>query len=188
MLPIPEPARWIVLKFGGTSVSRRERWDTIGRLASDRAAGNTRVLVVVSALSGVTNALAAIADGGADAAAQVDALDARHREFAVALGLDPDVVLADRLGALRTLAAEQRAATRPLDWQAEVLAQGELLSSTLGAATCARRGWSSAGAMPATGCMRWLAQPDEWGAAAVGDLPARGRRRLAVRGLPRSWR
>ena len=28
---------WIVLKFGGTSVSRRHRWDTIGQLMKRRA-------------------------------------------------------------------------------------------------------------------------------------------------------
>ena len=38
MSPIdPNKSRWIVLKFGGTSVSKRERWDTIGRLAAERA-------------------------------------------------------------------------------------------------------------------------------------------------------
>ena len=59
--------RWIVLKFGGTSVSRRHRWDTIGKLAKKRAEETgSRVLVVVSALSGVTNELTAIADGAAD--------------------------------------------------------------------------------------------------------------------------
>ena len=48
--------RWVVLKFGGTSVSRRNRWDTIGRLAAKRMhEEGARVLVVVSALSGVTN-------------------------------------------------------------------------------------------------------------------------------------
>src|SRR5690606_21680453 len=36
--------------------------------------------------------------------------------------------------ALDGLLADARAASRPLDWQAGVLAQGELLSSTLGAA------------------------------------------------------
>ena len=158
MPPIPEPARWIVLKFGGTSVSRRERWDTIGRLAHARVAAGNRVLVVVSALSGVTNALSAIADGAADAAARVDTLVQRHREFAIELGLEADAVLADRLGALRTLAIEPRAAARPLDWQAEVLAQGELLSSTLGAAYlraqgldfgwCDARDWLHAVALP----------------------------------------
>jgi len=29
-----------VLKFGGTSVSRRHRWDTIGKLAKKRAEDN----------------------------------------------------------------------------------------------------------------------------------------------------
>ena len=61
--------RWIVLKFGGTSVSRRHRWDTIGKLAKKRAEETgARVLVVVSALSGVTNELQAVCDGHADAA------------------------------------------------------------------------------------------------------------------------
>ena len=129
------PDRWIVLKFGGTSVSRRHRWDTIGRLAKKRAEENdARVLVVVSALSGVTNELTAIADGAADAAMRVANLEQRHREFVAELELDPDAVLGERLAALRGLLTDPRAATRTLDWQAEVLAQGELLSSTLGAA------------------------------------------------------
>ncbi|MBZ4341215.1 hypothetical protein LAM87_23345, partial [Mycobacterium tuberculosis] len=76
-------------KFGGTSVSRRHRWDTIGKLAKKRAEETgARVLVVVSALSGVTNELTAIADGAADSRARVDALVARHREFLAELELD----------------------------------------------------------------------------------------------------
>jgi len=130
---MPDP--WIVLKFGGTSVSQRQRWDTIGRLASGRATEHqARVLVVVSALSGVTNELAAIADGAADAGERMAALAARHREFAITLGLEPDAVLGTRLAALQALASDPRAAGRSLDWQAELLGQGELLSSTLGVA------------------------------------------------------
>ena len=41
--------RWIVLKFGGTSVSRRHRWDTIGRLAKRRAEENDARILVVGA-------------------------------------------------------------------------------------------------------------------------------------------
>ncbi|MCE4281092.1 bifunctional aspartate kinase/diaminopimelate decarboxylase, partial [Xanthomonas hortorum pv. vitians] len=127
--------RWIVLKFGGTSVSRRHRWDTIGTLASKRAnETGGRVLVVVSALSGVTNELTAIADGAADSAQRVAALEQRHREFLAELELDADAVLGERLAALHALLGDARAATRTLDWQAEVLGQGELLSSTIGAA------------------------------------------------------
>jgi diaminopimelate decarboxylase/aspartate kinase len=53
--------------------------------------------------------------------------------FLAELGLGREV-LAERLAALQGLLDDPRAATRPLQWQAEVLGQGELLSSTLGAA------------------------------------------------------
>ena len=153
-----EATRWVVLKFGGTSVSSRNRWDTIGRIACKRRADEgVRVLVVVSALSGVTNELQAISDGD-DIAARIAALVERHRAFCAELELDPDAVLGERLAALQSLAEQARAGERTLDWQAEVLAQGELLSSTLGAAYlasqghefgwCDARGWLDAVALP----------------------------------------
>ncbi|MGY0634821.1 bifunctional aspartate kinase/diaminopimelate decarboxylase [Luteimonas sp. A478] len=132
---VPSNARWIVLKFGGTSVSKRERWDTIGRLAAERAQlHQARALVVVSALAGVTNALQEIADGSVDTQQGFERLAGVHRDFAAELGLDAEQVLEARLSTLQALAVDARAAGRALDWQAEVLAQGELLSSTLGAA------------------------------------------------------
>lgn len=147
---------WIVLKFGGTSVSRRPRWDNIGRIAAERAQ-EARVLVVVSALSGVTNELQAIADGDG-IGARIDALAERHRGFCAELDLDPGTVLCERLAALEALGSDARAASRALDWQAEVLGQGELLSSTLGAAYlraqgldfgwCDARDWLDAIALP----------------------------------------
>jgi diaminopimelate decarboxylase/aspartate kinase len=128
---------WIVLKFGGTSVSRRHRWDTIGRLMKRRAdEENVRVLVVVSALSGVTNELQAICDGHADPAgmhARIGALVHRHEAFAGELGVDAGA-LTERLAELIALGDDPRAAEGALSWQAEVMAQGELLSSTLGVA------------------------------------------------------
>src|SRR5690554_3662947 len=157
---LPEPVRWIVLKFGGTSVSRRERWDTIGRLAASRAENGDRVLVVVSALSGVTNELAAIADGAPDSSARLQALVERHQAFATSLGLDPGSVVDGRLDTLRTLVAEPRAGTRPLDWQAEVLAQGELLSSALGAAYLRSRGLDF-GWCDARDCLHAVALPNQ---------------------------
>ena len=149
---------WVVLKFGGTSVSRRHRWDTIGRLAKRRAdEDDARILVVVSALSGVTNELTAIADGNG-IAERIAALVERHRAFCVDLELDPEAVLGERLAALQALATDARAMARPLDWQAEVLGQGELLSSTLGAAYlraqgldvgwCDARDWLDAMSLP----------------------------------------
>jgi len=131
---VAQATRWVVLKFGGTSVSRRNRWDTIGRLAAKRMAeDDVRVLVVVSALSGVTNELQAIANGDA-IDSRIAGLVERHRAFCAELDLDAGAVLGERLAALQSLATDKRAQERTLDWQAEVLAQGELLSSTLGAA------------------------------------------------------
>ncbi|WP_417472570.1 bifunctional aspartate kinase/diaminopimelate decarboxylase [Luteimonas mephitis] len=159
-MPINSPSDpWIVLKFGGTSVSRRHRWDTIGRLAKQRADDNrARVLVVVSALSGVTNELQAIAEGAPDRDARIAALVERHEAFARELDLDPDRMIGERLAALRALGTDPRAAGHQLDWQADVLGQGELLSSALGAAYlcaqgldfgwCDARDWLDAIALP----------------------------------------
>ena len=137
-MPPAPVSDWIVLKFGGTSVSRRHRWDTIGRLMRERAkAEQARVLVVVSALSGVTNELQAICEQHADLAAvtaRVASLVARHREYCGELGIDADAVLGERLRLLQALTTDARRAAGELSWQADVLAQGELLSSTLGVA------------------------------------------------------
>ncbi len=94
----------------------------------------SRVLIVVSALSGVTNALTAIAEGVTDSEQRVTALEKRHRDFLAELDLDAETVLGARFTKMWALLNDARAVTRSLDWQAEVLSQGELLSSTLGAA------------------------------------------------------
>ena len=48
MPQIVSQPRWIVLKFGGTSVSKRERWDTIGKLAGERRAEREEYLLGVA--------------------------------------------------------------------------------------------------------------------------------------------
>lgn len=129
---------WIVLKFGGTSVSQRQRWDTIGALMRERHEQEAaKVLVVVSALSGITNQLQSAIDHAGDAdflAGLLQSINTRHSEFAAVLGLDSEKVLTERLLLLENLFADPRRLERGFDWQAEVLAQGELLSSTLGVA------------------------------------------------------
>jgi diaminopimelate decarboxylase/aspartate kinase len=139
---------WIVLKFGGTSVSRRHRWDNIGRLMAARAREEgCRVLVVVSALSGVTNELQALVDRRNDAAAVaagVAALRERHLAFCGELGIGAEAAGFDRiqarLAALAALQADPRRCSDDLGWAAEVLSQGELLSSALGVAYLASQG------------------------------------------------
>ncbi len=162
--PGAQAAPWVVLKFGGTSVSSRARWNTIGDLVAKRKSEGFRVLVVVSAVSGVTNALVALSEsGGADAAArcgQAAALEARHRDFAATLGLDIDAVAGDLIAALHALASDPRAMACVLDWQAEVLSFGELFSSRLGSAYLRANGldlrWSDARAF-----LRAVALPNQ---------------------------
>ena len=45
------PSAWIVLKFGGTSVSSLANWTNIARIVAERRAGGERVLIVHSAAS-----------------------------------------------------------------------------------------------------------------------------------------
>ena len=122
---------WIVLKFGGTSVSRRHRWDTIGRLAKQRAdADNARILVVVSALSGVTNELQAIADGR-EVEARIDALIERHRAFCAELDLGQGQRLGGR-GSGRSNLAQNKRHLRTQSRMLQCLGQARHRSRTQG--------------------------------------------------------
>jgi diaminopimelate decarboxylase/aspartate kinase len=135
--PLPaKSAPWIVLKFGGTSVSKRERWDNIAAIAQHWLARGKRVVVVVSALSGITDKLKALAEG-ADAAARKavrDAIVERHRLMIEELALTDHAPIHYWLERLDALVANPRADAAALPWQAEVLALGELMSSTIGVA------------------------------------------------------
>ena len=51
---------WVVLKFGGTSVSSVANWHNIAGVLRDRMAANFRPVVVHSAMSGVTDRLEAL--------------------------------------------------------------------------------------------------------------------------------
>lgn len=128
---------WVVLKFGGTSVATAPRWQSILQLAKKRIDSGLRPVIVVSALSGVTNLLLALIEtaGDADKAQPLLAdVQSRHLALVRALGISMPTATGRWLEHLAALSADARAAERALDWQAEVLAIGELCSSTLGAA------------------------------------------------------
>ena len=129
-------ASWIVLKFGGTSVSTRARWDKIAAIAQRWREKNKRVLIVVSALSGITDKLKAITDA-ADAkkrAAIRDEIVARHHAMFDELELGDHAPMRYWLERLDSLIANAKPDANALPWQAEVLSLGELMSSTLGVA------------------------------------------------------
>jgi aspartate kinase len=140
-----------VMKFGGTSVADP---DAINRLIGivrgqlqRKAAGNAAPVVVVSALSGVTDTLVAIArlaeDGeGARAASELQALLERHVAVATAITSESRArVVADvrrdfeeLTGLVHALAVIREVSPRSHD---AVLAVGEIVSSRIVAAALA---------------------------------------------------
>ncbi|MGA8277202.1 MAG: bifunctional aspartate kinase/diaminopimelate decarboxylase [Rhodanobacteraceae bacterium] len=141
--PAPEPtAPWIVVKFGGTSVATAACWRSIEAVVRAHRRRGARVLIVVSALSGVTDRLASLCLPGmaAQAASAVAILRKDHHELMRELEVAQCKPLDDCFDGLSLLLGEQRGAESALPWQAEVLAHGELLSSTLGVACLNARG------------------------------------------------
>ena len=104
LAPLAPDAPWVVLKFGGTSVATVDRWHTILRLAAARRAEGMRVVVVVSALAGVTDALKALCGcPPTERAAALTELVARHRELAAQMQLAHVDGMERWLAALREL-------------------------------------------------------------------------------------
>ena len=102
--PLATDAPWVVLKFGGTSVATAERWRTILDLAAARRAAGMRVLVVVSALSGITDALKALCRcAPSEREAAWASVVARHRELAVQMQLADIARVEHWLASLRAL-------------------------------------------------------------------------------------
>jgi bifunctional diaminopimelate decarboxylase / aspartate kinase len=138
---------WVVLKFGGTSVSTLERWQTIADVVRKRLEEGLRPLVVCSALSSVTNELErGLEEAVAGRPSNVlEDLEKRHRALAEALEVDGDVILGgdlENLGRLLLGCSLIREVSPRL--HARVLAHGELMSTRLGAAFLERIGLAAA--------------------------------------------
>lgn len=134
---------FVVLKFGGTSVSRRERWQTIAERIGHHQAEGACPVVVCSALAGTTDALEALLL----TARRQEPLDApladlrhRHVTFAADLGVDA-AVIEDELHALTRLSTGVsllgEASPRI---RAQVLATGERMLTALAAQYLAAQG------------------------------------------------
>lgn len=82
---------WVVLKFGGTSVSSVANWKNVAGVLRDRLAEGLRPVVVHSALSGITDRLEqllSLALSG-DWQPVMEQIERRHRDLALDLGTVP---------------------------------------------------------------------------------------------------
>lgn len=129
-------ARFVVLKFGGTSVATAARWRAIHDISLARRADGFRVVVVVSALSGVTNLLQAIIDAQSESARQqaLSEIRSKHDQLLASLDLAMPASVERQLAELASLVKQPLDRAQDLAWQAQLMAQGELLSSQLGVA------------------------------------------------------
>lgn len=130
-------SRFVVMKFGGTSVSFADNWLRIADLVRNRLKSGLRPLIVHSALKGASNALEQMLDQAveSDFADTFLRLKCQHFELANLLGLDGPDILDDTFAELEQLLAGiglvQKVGVRV---QAKVLAHGELLATRLGSA------------------------------------------------------
>jgi len=173
-------AGWIVLKFGGSSVAARPQWEVIASLARSRRRQGYRVLLVCSAVAGVTDRLTGLADRPTGRGALTE-LIGLHRT----LGRELELNESDWLAAARTtietsldaMVQDPAPASR-----AALLATGEWLSTRMGALFLRQRGLDAAWA-DAREALHTEPEPDlssarQWlsascAAGADGDLNTR---------------
>ena len=83
-------SKWVVMKFGGTSVSSAANWKTIAERVRSRLDSGYQIVVVHSALKGVSNALGEVLQSAVSGKSShhFDSLKQQHYDLANALGLD----------------------------------------------------------------------------------------------------
>ncbi len=135
---------WIVLKFGGTSVASRARWQKIAQIARALKEQGKAVLIVHSALAGVSDLLEVSVQAALDGERRsvISSLREKHLQLAADLGVDGASLLSGYFHELEqlldgiALVGEASARVR-----ARLLALGELMATRLGAAWLNNQGF-----------------------------------------------
>ncbi|MGM0545534.1 MAG: bifunctional aspartate kinase/diaminopimelate decarboxylase [Bacteroidota bacterium] len=131
-----ERSDWIVLKFGGTSVSSVESWQNIASVVKKRRNEGFKVCLVHSALSGVSNILEDIINDpeADDLSERVQTVEERHRKLGQELDISVDELLADDFKELEHIAKGiELIGEASYRVQARLLAMGELMATKIGA-------------------------------------------------------
>jgi len=127
---------WVVMKFGGTSVSTAASWSTIAGLVRNRLADGLHPVIVHSALKGVSNMLDEILRDAA-AGKTTDGLTVireQHYQLAESMSIDGAALLDDLLHELDQLVAGVRLIREvSVRVRVRIMALGELLATRLGA-------------------------------------------------------
>jgi bifunctional diaminopimelate decarboxylase / aspartate kinase len=146
--PSTATSPWVVLKFGGTSVSSVANWKNVALVLRKRLADGLKPVVVHSALSGITDRLEQLllkaleGDGSAGWEAAMAQIESRHRDLARDLGIAVSPDLEEQFRRLRQIASGIALVKEVSErLRARVMAQGELMATRLGAAFLAAEGF-----------------------------------------------
>lgn len=139
---VEQDSQWIVIKLGGSSTASKDCWENALRAIEGHRDAGLRVLVVHSALAGVTDLLeSALAASAAQRGALMEALRERHRLMADALGVKLNAGLGLYLQEVESRLGEDDAG-HPKQ-RARVLASGELMASELVRELFASKPWDA---------------------------------------------
>lgn len=132
-----EKRDWVVLKFGGTSVSSLENWKNIKSVIEQRQSDGFSVCVVHSALAGVSNLLQETIERASrgNFTELVQSIKDRHHKLGRELGLSADAILEEDFQELEHIVKGiELIGEASYRVQARLLAMGELMATKLGAA------------------------------------------------------
>ena len=136
-------SHWVVLKFGGTSVSSVSNWKNVAGVVRARLDEGLRPVVVHSALSGITDRLEQLLVKAltGDWEPVMEQIERRHCDLARDLGIPVSAELEHHFTDLRRMASGIHLIGEVSDrLRARVMAAGELMATRIGAAFLASEG------------------------------------------------
>ena len=130
-------SNWVVLKFGGTSVSSVSNWKNVAGVVKARLIEGLHPVIVHSALSGITDRLEQLLAKALTGEWEpvMDQIERRHLDLARDLGIHIDAELDRHFTDLRRSAEGIHLIGEVSDrLRARVMANGELMATRIGAA------------------------------------------------------
>ena len=134
---------WVVLKFGGTSVSSVNNWNNIADIVKARLAEGLQPVIVHSAISKMTDSLELLLSRAmkGDWESALETIITRHRDLARDMGIALSPELEEQFSKLRQIASGIALVGEVSErLRARVMAQGELMATRLGALFLASKG------------------------------------------------
>ncbi len=155
-------SNWIVIKFGGTSVSTLENWNNIKSVLEDRLREGYKVCLVHSALSNISNLLEDLLEKAVrgEHRETLEEIKSRHLKLADDFGVDGEEILSayfEELQQISTGISLVGEASPRI--QARMMSLGELMSTSLSHAYLQEVGFESAW----TDAREWLKSETEPG-------------------------